>query len=266
MRQVKPFLNYVDKKFISLTSYLLLQINCKCNFLFAQGNGQKLHLWYNHTSICSTNNQHQLTSAVCLDVYSRPAMYKEAPGHSTRFCYHRSIKSELISGMCDTCKWEEKAILPDTWHPLKLGDHCHPFNCVSFMYRALIRFPMFFFILHTVSCVTIITLQWFCIPYCDDLSVVVLSCHSWCDLAVCPPVTDLQPLRIMIMIYGRLCSGVLRNLWTVLLNLCPSCCYLTAPQRDCSPVGQKVAAVILTTALDRLNDICSVEMWETKRP
>ncbi len=144
--------------------------------------------------------------------------------------------------MCEPCKWEEKAILPDPWHPsFKQGDHCHPSNCVLFMYQMTLT-PF-------LSCVTTITLQWFRIPHCDDLFVVGLSCHLWCDLAVCPPVTDLQPLRIIMMIYGCLCSGVLWNLWTVLLNLCPSCCYLTAPERDCMPVGQEVTAVILTTVL-----------------
>lgn len=103
------------------------------------------------------------------------------------------------------------------------------------------------------------------IPHCDDLPVVVLSCHLWCDLAVRPLVTDLQPLRIMMMIYGCLCTEVLWNLWTVLLNLCPSCCYLTPPRRDCSPVGQEVAAAFLSTAQDRLHRVCSLETQEANR-
>lgn len=169
--------------------------------------------------------------------------------------------------MCDPWKWEEKAILPDPWHPwFKQGDHCHPSNCVSSVYvnrMALIHFLIPFIVPAVIfSCAATATLHWFCIPHSDDLSVVVLSCHLWCDLAVCPPVTDLQPLRIMMMIYGCLCSEVLWKLWTVLLNLCPSCCYLTAPQRDCSPVGQEVAAVILTTAEDRLHSICPSETWK----
>lgn len=73
---------------------------------------------------------------------------------------------------------------------------------------------------------------------------VIKSLVMWYN---CPAVTDLQPFRIMMVIYGCLCSGVLCSLWTVMPDLRPSCCYLTAHQRDCVLVGQEVASVILTT-------------------
>lgn len=60
------------------------------------------------------------------------------------------------------------------------------------------------------------------------VSAVIVSLVMWYS---CPAVTDLRPFRVMMMMYGCLCSGVLWSLWTLLLNLCLSCCYLTAPQR-----------------------------------
>lgn len=164
-----------------------------------------------------------------------------------------SIKSEQISGKCDPCKWGEKAILPNSRHRWCMqGDHCPSSNSFIIVHKSdkLDFNPLSLFFnsahnnfqlcnRHQIAACLVFPAVMPRLCCC-----VIKSLVMWYN---CPAVTDLQPFRIMMVIYGCLCSGVLCSLWTVLLELRPSCCYLTAHQRDCVLAGQEVASVILTT-------------------
>lgn len=75
--------------------------------------------------------------------------YLDAPSFFFFFSRRSPINSRHTSGVCDRCKWEEKAILPDTWHAsLMQGDRCRPSRCVSFLSIAQItrvHFPIFLY-------------------------------------------------------------------------------------------------------------------------
>lgn len=81
------------------------------------------------------------------------------------FLCRSPIKLEQISGMGDSCKWEEKVILSDPWHPwFKQGDQRLLSNCLSFIYVNQINWTLilrplpfffFFFIARTISAIAL---------------------------------------------------------------------------------------------------------------
>lgn len=106
------------------------------------------------------------------------------------FLCRSPIKLEQISGMGDSCKWEEKVILSDPWHPwFKQGDQRLLSNCLSFIYVNQINWtlilrplPFFFFFFYCphnkCHCIT----ERIHYSPRDDPSLP-LSCHLWCDIA-----------------------------------------------------------------------------------